>query len=696
MKRRDFLKLSGCFIAAASVSSLPACGDDGGSRGVFTFGEGVASGDPRADSVMLWTRVQASSGDTGPISVVAQVSESEDFDTIVVEQELEATVESDHTLRLLVTQLSPGTIYYYRFTAGSDRIVGRTITAPADSDDSPVKLAWVSCQDYSAGFFGAYRQMLNDDLAAAPADQIQVVIHLGDFIYETIGARFQVALDQDLNPSTLTNADGTPRVIPDFPSGGGVRSDGAAFAQTLEDYRHLYKEYLKDPHLQAARARWPFIQTWDDHEFSNDSWQSQANYEGENSLDEPNQKRKVAANQAWFEFIPVNLSDAEGVGGVANPASDFSFVEVEDAAFTDPNADNFVDEANNAAAIASMTIYRSIHYGKHVDFVVTDLRSYRSDHTIPEELTDGQAAFFHPRTALPEEMVRVLDEGMTNNGGNPPDTVQGLENVRKASPVGTMLGAAQKSWWKETMQASSATWKVWCNEMPMMRFAVKRDQAPILIFDRVAFCDAWDDKPTERNELMTFLKDNSIDNVMVITGDMHAHFAGTLMDDYNAATPTPVASEFVAAGISSNTVFSFFEDAVRGQPAALRDLVTFDATQFGGTLKLENNLNTLLRFGGTAAQTATSGGDRAQILADADPGTNPHLLFADCDSRGYGLMTLSATGAETTLVTVNSPTVEMGDAGQGIKATATFTQSAGDPASLSGPVLTGIKPFPLV
>jgi alkaline phosphatase D len=216
-----------------------------------------------------------------------------------------------------------------------------------------------------------------------------------------------------------------------------------------------------------------------------------------------------------------------------------------------------------------------------------------------------------------------------------------------------------------------------------------------LIYDRVAFCDSWDDKPTERNELMTFLKDNSIDNVMVITGDMHAHFAGTLMDNYDVASPTPVASEFVAAGISSNTVFSFFEDAVRGQPQPLRDLVTFDATPFGGELKLENNLNTLIRFGGGAAQVATSTGDRAQTLAAADPDTNPHLLFADCNSQGYGLMTLSATGAETTLVTVNRPTVEMGDAGQGIRATATFTQAAGDPAGLTGPVLTGIKPFPL-
>ncbi len=696
MKRRDFLKLSGCFIAAASVSSFPACGDDGGSSGAFSFAEGVASGDPTAATVVLWTRVQATNGDTGPISVLAQVSETEDFNTIVVEQQLEASEASDHTLRLLVTQLSPGTIYYYRFTAGSDKIVGRTITAPADDDARPVNLAWVSCQDFSAGFYGAYRQMVNDDIAAAEADKIQVVVHLGDFIYETIGERFQVALDENLNTFVLTDADGAARVIAPFPGGGAMGDEeGSTYAESLDDYRHLYKQYLRDPHLRAARARWPFIQTWSDHEFSDDSWQSQANYGSESSTEEASQKRKVVANQAWFEFIPVNLSDAEGVGGVANEASDFAFAEVQDTTFTAPNADNFVDEANNVAAIASMTIYRSIRYGKHIDLVVTDLRSYRSDHSIPEDLTSGQAAFFHPRTALPADMVRILDEGMTANGGNPPDAVDGLENVRKNSPVGTMLGTAQKAWWKSTMEASTATWRLWCNEMPMMRFEVARGPAGILLYDRVAFCDAWDDKPTERNELMTFLKDESIGNVVVITGDMHAHFAGTLMDNYDTGTPTPVATEFVAAGISSNSVFSFFENAVRDQPATLVELVMFDDTQFGGTVTRKNNLNTLVKFGSGAAQVAANTGDAAQAVAAADPNSNPHLLFADTDAQGYGLMTLSASGVETTLVTVNRPTVDTGEEGQGIKRTASFSLPAGDAGGLTGPVLTGEKPFPL-
>lgn len=696
MKRREFIKLSGCFIAAASLSSIPACGDDGGtpSAGVYSFSQGVASGDPRASSVMLWTRVEATDGSSEAIAVLAQVSKSEDFAEVVVEQELTASATSDHCLRLLVTELDAATTYYYRFTAGGDEIVGRTRTAPDNSDASPLRLAWVSCQDYGAGSYGAYRQMLNDDLTADAGKEIQVVVHLGDFIYETIGGQFQVPLDDELNPVELRESDGSLRAVEPFPSGGGENGN-VRYAQTLEDYRHLYKQYLRDPDLRAARARWPFIQTWDDHEFSDDCWQSQANYHSENSTEEASQKRKVAANQAWFEFIPVNLDDAEGAPGVANPARNFVPVDVEDVAFSDVDADNFGDEANNRAAVGSMTIYRSVRYGKNVDFLVTDLRSYRSDHSLPEEATFDNGAYFHPRTALPKEAVRLLDEGMTANGGNPPDIAAGVTNTRKNSPIGTMLGAAQKTWWKETMKASDATWKIWCNEMPMMRFEVPVGNAAILLFDRVAFCDAWDDKPTERKELMNFIRDESIDNVVVITGDMHAHFAGTLMHDYDDASPIPVATEFVAAGISSNSVFSFFESAVRSQPVPLQRLITFDATAFGGTEKKQNNLNTMVLYGTAAANAGADTGNIADIEAARDLTVNPHLKFVDCNAQGYGLMDVSTTGVETTLVTINRPITNTGEVGPGIKGSAKFTLAAGDPSSLSEPEFTGTKPFPL-
>jgi alkaline phosphatase D len=165
-----------------------------------------------------------------------------------------ATAASDHALRVVVTGLAADTFYYYRFTAGADVASGRTRTAPAATADLPIRLAWVSCQDYAAGKYHGYRQMIAEDMARAEADQIRFVLHLGDWIYETRGDGFQAALDDDFNPISVENDDGTPRVIPAFPSGGGT-AGGSNFANTLEDYRHLYKIVGTDPDLQAARAR---------------------------------------------------------------------------------------------------------------------------------------------------------------------------------------------------------------------------------------------------------------------------------------------------------------------------------------------------------------------------------------------------------------------------------------------------------
>ncbi len=101
----------------------------------------------------------------------------------------------------------------------------------------------------------------------------------------------------------------------------------------------------------------------------------------------------------------------------------------------------------------------------------------------------------------------------------------------------------------------------------------------------------------------------------------------------------------------------------------------------------------LLRFGSGAAQAGAATG--ADTMAVGAPSANPHLNFADCNAQGYGLMQVSPSGIEATLVTINRPTEDLGDAGQGIAGTATFTLSAGDPSSLSEPVLTRRKPFPL-
>ena len=696
MKRRDFLRSSGWFVVGAALTGIPGagCGDNlevpepTVPAGTYKFPQGVASGDPRPTSVVLWTRIQKGL-DTGPIELVVQVATDAGFGTIVVDQMVTATVDADHTVRVLVTGLSAGTEYHYRFAAGADSIAGRTRTAPEAGADVQVNLAWVSCQDYAAGHYGAYRQMIADDDARPAADRIHFVVHLVDMIYETRADSFQTAIDEQFQPISLTNPDGRPRAVAPFPSGGGTRA-GNNFANTVDDYRHLYRTFLSDPEVQAVRARWPFVQIWDDHEFTNDSWQSQSNYTRSDGLDEAEQVRKLAASQAWFEYVPAHLTGATGVAGVPSEAKDFAPATVRDAAFTPPNAENFVDEENNARAIGAMTIYRSLRFGKHVELVMTDQRSYRSDHAIPEELTNNQL-FFDPRAALPLPIVNTFDQGQTAGGGNPPATVLGLPNPRTASPVGTMLGARQKTWWKATMKGSDATWKLWGNEVPLMRMALQR--LPNQPFERVLTGDAWDGYPTERAELMTYLRDEDIRNVVVLTGDLHAVFAGVVMDDFDAAAPQPVACELMASGISSNSLFSFFEEASRPLPPELRGLITVDASAGGGSAFTEN-FNLWLRHGTSSAGTFAATANLQAALAAADPTVNPHLKYVDTNAQGYGYARITGAQIEASLVTINRPIVRTPDNGPGIKRAAAITIPKDDPAGMTVEV-TGAKPFPL-
>ena len=727
MRRRDFLRHAGCFVASASATGLLACGDDdagdartdAGRAGTdagkpepddrtFSFPHGVASGDPRATSLMLWTRVAFEGGKDAPIALALEVASDEDFASTVLNMKtLKVDADSDYTIRVLVEDLDPDTVYYYRFSAGEAQSrVGRSWTAPKSDADVPVRFAWASCQDYSAGFYGAYRRMINDDQAAAAKDQLRFVLHVGDFIYETRGEGFQVGLDDDLEPVMLKDKNGDPRMVPPFPSGGGgMGADGGTFAETLEDYRHLYKTFLGDADLQEARARWPFVCTWDDHEFTDDCWQTQANYTRDASFDEPSQPRRVHASQAWFEFVPAILDEAETADGVKPAARDFKGADVEVAMYQEPIE---VDEPNNVAALGAIAIYRRLRFGKHVDLLLTDNRSYRSDHALLEEASKDNALVFHPRAGLPIEVVNTLDAGKTALGGSPPDNVGGYENARKDSPPGTLLGPEQKAWLKQALKASSATFKVWGNSVPLLRLAL--DTTDVALFtgvgDLVLSADGWDGYPTERAELMTFLKDNAIRNVVSLSGDHHAHFVGLVHDDYDGAAPTPVMADFCAAGISSSSQFSAIANAVKTAVspdlaeviAPVLKLIVYDATALGGDRKAVPNLNTLLRWGSASATTAAATNDLDMAVAARRDTVNAHLRYADSAANGYGLVTFDGDAAKVTLVTTDRPLKDTGEDGIMVRGKAEFVLprvDAGGAPAMDEPELTGTKPFPL-
>lgn len=600
--RRAFLRgataSAGLFFASACAPFRGAA-PRGGEPGRYRFPQGVASGDPRPDSVVLWTRVEAP-------EVTAQLAIDPGFRHLVLEERLRVGASSDHTVRLVVDSLAPDTRYFYRFRAGADASPeGRTRTAPAPDAEREVRFAFASCQSYEDGFYGAYRRLVEDDRAAPPDEQLDFVLHLGDFIYEYAG--------------------GGVRQVPPFPSGG-------ASARTLDDYRHLYRTYLSDPDLQAARARWPFVVTWDDHEFSNDGWQSHSTgSDGGTGA----QRRKLAANRAWFEYVPAHLSGAPGVAGVPQAARDFAPVRVEDAPF---GAEDAAVEPNNRAAIGSLTIYRSLRFGRHLEVVVTDTRSYRSDHAVPEETARAVAGT--ERGFLPVGLVRDFD-------------------------AGSVLGAEQKAWWKATMAGSDATWKVWANSVPLMPLRLDASNLDPSADDLVLSADAWDGYPSERAELFEFLVRSGVRNFLSLAGDHHMHFAGLLMRDFDADALEPIGAEFAVAGISSTSLFRIL--AARGGRRFRDYVVDFDRT---------------LREGMVASAAVAASGRPQAAEAHRNPRQNRHLRHVESQSNGYGVARVGAEAAWVSLVTTETPIEDRGAEGARVLRVARFSVKAGTPVDL--------------
>jgi alkaline phosphatase D len=151
------------------------------------YPEGVASGDPESNSVLLWTRRPPAGTDVAE-KLNVEIAEDGFFERVVATVEAPISEASDWTCRVLVGRLKPSRVYWYRFTdhEGHGSRVGRTITAPADNDARPVRFAFVSCQNANDGAQNAYRRMIFEDARAPEQDRLGFVLHLGDFIYELV------------------------------------------------------------------------------------------------------------------------------------------------------------------------------------------------------------------------------------------------------------------------------------------------------------------------------------------------------------------------------------------------------------------------------------------------------------------------------------------------------------------------------
>ncbi|HZE22543.1 MAG TPA: alkaline phosphatase D family protein [Blattabacteriaceae bacterium] len=368
------------------------------------FPEGVASGDPNSNSVLLWTR-RAPQGQQQPSHLMLEVAEDQDFHRVVATQSVPISAEADWTCRVLVGGLKPARVYWYRFTDsdGNGSRIGRTRTAPDDHDPRPVRFAFVSCQNANLGAQNAYRRMIYEDDRAPENEKLGFVLHLGDFIYELVW------YPEDRKTYYARQV----RDIVRYPHGEKI-SD-FHIPTTVEDYRAIYKAYLHDPELQDARAHFPFVPMWDNHEFSWQGWQSFQKF-GPKTF--PAQTRKVAAMQAFFEYQPARMVKSSGPS-----LAIFGAPKVVDAPITKFDEHGLGQEPNNLAAIGSLRGHRSLRWGRNLDLIITDERSYRTEDPFGRPETDGlDDKDFQLFNA--EEVIEILDGGRGYNNGKPPQTIR--------------------------------------------------------------------------------------------------------------------------------------------------------------------------------------------------------------------------------------------------------------------------------
>ena len=280
--RRRFLQTGSAGLAGSSalggtsllLNSAPAAAAD---LGHFSYG--VASGDPTSDSVIIWTQFTPVSGTSVPVAW--EVAADEQMQQPVAAGVFVTTSARNFTVKVDVTGLQPGQTYFYRFAAmGQVSPVGRTRTATSGSPDS-ARFAVVSCSSYPHGYFNVYR-------ALAARDDLDAVLHLGDYLYEYGQGEYgEAALD-------------------------GERDSAPAHEiVTLDDYRRRHAIYKLDADLQAVHQAHPFIAIWDDHEFTNNAWTDGAENHNEGEGDW--YARMAAARQAYFEWMPVREQSGDRI-----------------------------------------------------------------------------------------------------------------------------------------------------------------------------------------------------------------------------------------------------------------------------------------------------------------------------------------------------------------------------------------------
>ncbi|MGE0463823.1 MAG: alkaline phosphatase [Vicinamibacterales bacterium] len=634
MTRREFMLATA--MGAALASAMRCARKTPAVERRDLYPQGVASGDPTADSVILWTR-RPPRGDEQARRLTVEIAADPAFSHVVAGGVADIHADADWTCRFLATGLEANREYWFRFIddLGFSSRIGRTLTAPADEADTPVRFTFVSCQSPNESALNAYRRMIFEDEARLAHERLHFVLHLGDFIYEVTW----YAEDSEGG----MNRGRRIKNLYKFPHGEKVGS--FHLPVTLEDYRTLYRAYLEDPDLQDARARWPFVCVWDNHEFAWAGFQSQYVAPGVNR---PSQSKKVIANQAWWEYIPARVKKP---GGTA--LDRYEAPAVADVPIERFDEDGLGDEPNNLIAINSLKINRVLRWGRNVDLFLTDHHSFRS---APVDSAEFGVPDF--RWAAPQVPNEILDYGRACNGSHPPATIRfngrDFPNPAKDAHFQTFLGREQRAWFLEQLDASRARWKIWGHSFGTMDLRSDYQNLPGALGEKwprdAGYALFNSGFYREKDEIFDFVRDKGISGFAIVAGDRHAFYAGLVARSLPPREFSPIGVEFITGSLSQQALVEVAEQVIpKDDP--LRALYLCDRPD-GSVLPA---MNVAALHGVRSALVLQETGDMERARAVRNPEVSPHLSFLDQGGHGYAMVTATADQLDVEFVCIPRP-----------------------------------------
>lgn len=502
------------------------------------FTHGVASGDPLADRVILWTRLIPGSGEHSTIHCQWQVAKDRAFKQIVSTGTASTNFERDYTVKIDAAGLSPNSSYFYRFLTDDQLAspIGMTRTLPVGDIDQ-IRLGITSCSNYPQGYFNVYRHMAQTD--------IDLVLHLGDYIYEYA-------------EGVYSNEVATDKL--------GRKVEPSNEILSLEDYRMRYGLYRSDEDLQLVHARHPFVCVWDDHELANDSWKEGAE---NHSVDEGDfQARMRSARQAYHEWMPIRTSALGDQGAIFRS---FKLGNLADLIMLDTRLHGRDQPLDYAKDLPMHSVLFQLSASGEGSLISEEasaqvIKSLPAEQlvriTMPFDFTSGTPTPVNDYATIKDLSAETLPQGWYYL----PDS-QNFKQQALVESDRTILGADQEQWLNSELQASTergATWQVIGQQVLMGKLKLpvltneqlKIDQAEpyirdilemmqVLAPDQLPFnLDAWDGYAACRDRVFSSFAEHGT-NPVVLGGDTHNAWAFNLADSNGQAVAVEIGTPAV-------------------------------------------------------------------------------------------------------------------------------------------------------